>query len=241
MLQRMRRNYTREAYLDLIASVREILPGATISTDLISGFCGETEEEHQDTLSLLRSVQFDNGTKEKEKILNFSFFFFFFSFQRLCLRTVCARRLMHTERWLTTCQQKVKQREEKRKENLFFFFFSVKQRRLAEVIATFHSVLSAKVQQEIGKKKNVLIERRRFAINVCFLFQQNLYFLPLFSFLLSSSPPSKRNASEWVGRSDENQRVVVFGGEADSSLAPGLFCDVLVESASSMTLRGRMV
>jgi tRNA A37 methylthiotransferase MiaB len=40
----MRRNYTREAYLNLITHIREILPGVTFSSDFIAGFCGETEE-----------------------------------------------------------------------------------------------------------------------------------------------------------------------------------------------------
>ena len=61
MLQRMRRGYSREAYLQLVKQAREMIPGVTISTDLIAGFCDETEEEHQDTLSLIREVQFDQA------------------------------------------------------------------------------------------------------------------------------------------------------------------------------------
>ena len=59
VLQRMKREYTRAWYLDRIASIRRILPEATLSTDLIAGFCGETEEEHQETLSLMREVRYD--------------------------------------------------------------------------------------------------------------------------------------------------------------------------------------
>ena len=59
MLKAMRRNHTREAYLKLIGKMRTIIPGVTISTDMISGFCGETEEDHQDTLSLMREVEYD--------------------------------------------------------------------------------------------------------------------------------------------------------------------------------------
>lgn len=59
VLERMRRPYTREQYLDLIDTMREIIPGLTLSTDIISGFCGETEEEHQDTVSLMETVQYD--------------------------------------------------------------------------------------------------------------------------------------------------------------------------------------
>jgi MiaB/RimO family radical SAM methylthiotransferase len=61
VLDRMRRNYTREAYLDLIDHVRSRLPGVAISTDIITGFCNETEDEHQDTVSLMKQVGFDQA------------------------------------------------------------------------------------------------------------------------------------------------------------------------------------
>mmetsp|Transcript_58258 Transcript_58258/g.102480 ORF Transcript_58258/g.102480 Transcript_58258/m.102480 type:complete len:440 (-) Transcript_58258:39-1358(-) len=61
MLQRMRRGYSREAYLALVKQIREMIPDVSISTDLIAGFCDETEEEHQDTLSLIREVKFDQA------------------------------------------------------------------------------------------------------------------------------------------------------------------------------------
>ncbi|CAG8502449.1 6231_t:CDS:2 [Racocetra fulgida] len=82
VLERMRRGYSREAcisklisisttnfdidksfrYLDLINTIRDIIPNASISTDIITGFCGETEEEHQDTISLMEivSCHFEN-------------------------------------------------------------------------------------------------------------------------------------------------------------------------------------
>ena len=53
MLFRMRRNHTREAYLDLISHIRTKIPGVALSTDLIAGFCDETEAEFEDTISLL--------------------------------------------------------------------------------------------------------------------------------------------------------------------------------------------
>lgn len=59
VLESMRRGYSREAYLELVEHIRSILPNVSLSTDLISGFCGETESDHQDTLSLLRLVKFD--------------------------------------------------------------------------------------------------------------------------------------------------------------------------------------
>lgn len=59
MLERMKRPYTREEYLDLIALMKKTIPGVSLSTDIIAGFCDETEEEHQDTMSLMKSVEYD--------------------------------------------------------------------------------------------------------------------------------------------------------------------------------------
>ncbi len=59
VLKRMNRGYTREWYLDRIAAIRRIIPDCAISTDIIAGFCGETEEQHQDTLSLMAEVRYD--------------------------------------------------------------------------------------------------------------------------------------------------------------------------------------
>lgn len=59
VLRRMRRPYTREEYLSLIQRMKEIIPGVALSTDIITGFCGETEEQHHDTLSLMEIVRYD--------------------------------------------------------------------------------------------------------------------------------------------------------------------------------------
>ncbi len=59
MLERMNRGYTRQQYLGRIKSIKTILPGCGISTDLIAGFCGETDEEHLETISLMEEVAFD--------------------------------------------------------------------------------------------------------------------------------------------------------------------------------------
>jgi tRNA-2-methylthio-N6-dimethylallyladenosine synthase len=59
MLKRMNRGYSREWYLDRIAAIRRIIPNCAISTDIITGFCDETDEEHKDTLSLIKEVKFD--------------------------------------------------------------------------------------------------------------------------------------------------------------------------------------
>ena len=59
VLQMMNRTYTREWYLSKVQRIREIMPGCGLSTDVISGFCTETEEEHQETLSLMEQVRYD--------------------------------------------------------------------------------------------------------------------------------------------------------------------------------------
>uniref|UniRef100_J3N9C8 CDK5RAP1-like protein n=2 Tax=Oryza brachyantha TaxID=4533 RepID=J3N9C8_ORYBR len=59
VLERMRRGYTREAYLELVQKIRSIIPDVGLSSDFITGFCGETEEEHAETLSLVRAVGYD--------------------------------------------------------------------------------------------------------------------------------------------------------------------------------------
>jgi len=59
VLQRMNRGYDRAWYLERIASIRRHMPDCAISTDLIAGFCGETEEDHQLTLSLMEEVGYD--------------------------------------------------------------------------------------------------------------------------------------------------------------------------------------
>uniref|UniRef100_A0A8B9RVI5 Mitochondrial tRNA methylthiotransferase CDK5RAP1 n=1 Tax=Accipiter nisus TaxID=211598 RepID=A0A8B9RVI5_9AVES len=61
VLEAMRRGYTREAYLELVHHVRESIPGVRLSSDFIAGFCGETEDDHQQTLSLLREVRYNVG------------------------------------------------------------------------------------------------------------------------------------------------------------------------------------
>lgn len=61
ILQAMNRQHTREEYLDLIKKAKEIVPDIAFSQDMITGFCGETEEDHQDTLSLMREVEYDYG------------------------------------------------------------------------------------------------------------------------------------------------------------------------------------
>lgn len=61
VLERMRRGYSREAYLDLIHHVRQLIPDVSLSSDFICGFCGETDEEFEDTLSLISEVKYNRA------------------------------------------------------------------------------------------------------------------------------------------------------------------------------------
>ncbi len=66
ILDKMNRTYTREWYMERIDAIRQIIPDCAISSDIITGFCSETEEEHQDTLSMMEYVRYD---------LNYMFFY----------------------------------------------------------------------------------------------------------------------------------------------------------------------
>jgi len=59
VLELMNRTYDREWYINRIDAIRRIIPECAISTDVITGFCSETEEEHQDTMSMMDYVQYD--------------------------------------------------------------------------------------------------------------------------------------------------------------------------------------
>jgi tRNA-2-methylthio-N6-dimethylallyladenosine synthase len=61
ILKAMNRQHSREEYMELIASIRHILPGVAISQDMIAGFPTETEDDHRDTLSLMEYVKYDFG------------------------------------------------------------------------------------------------------------------------------------------------------------------------------------
>ncbi|MCR4994311.1 MAG: tRNA (N6-isopentenyl adenosine(37)-C2)-methylthiotransferase MiaB [Bacteroidales bacterium] len=61
VLQRMNRKYTREWYLDRVEAIRRIIPDCGLSTDIFVGYCGETERDHQLSLSLMREVGYDSA------------------------------------------------------------------------------------------------------------------------------------------------------------------------------------
>lgn len=59
ILEKMNRTYTREWYDDKVKRIKEVIPECAISTDIITGFCSETEEEHQDTVDLMKKVRYE--------------------------------------------------------------------------------------------------------------------------------------------------------------------------------------
>ena len=61
ILKLMNRKYTREWYLDRVAAIRRIVPECAITTDIFAGYCSETEEEHQESLSLMRECHYDSS------------------------------------------------------------------------------------------------------------------------------------------------------------------------------------
>ena len=61
VLKRMNRKYTRQWYLDRVAAIRRIIPDCAISTDIFAGYCGETEEDHRQSLSLMRECRYDSA------------------------------------------------------------------------------------------------------------------------------------------------------------------------------------
>ena len=61
VLKRMNRRYTRESYLELVRKLRAVCPDITLSTDIIVGFPGETEEDFEETLSLVKEVRYDSA------------------------------------------------------------------------------------------------------------------------------------------------------------------------------------
>ena len=61
VLKRMNRRYTREWYMERVAAIRRIVPDCGLSTDIFAGYCGETEADHQQSLSLMRECQYDSA------------------------------------------------------------------------------------------------------------------------------------------------------------------------------------
>ncbi len=141
MLERMNRGYTREWYLDRIAAIKHYMPDCAVSTDIIAGFCGETEEEHLQTLDIMNQVKYD-----------FAYMF------------------MYSERPKTLAERKYKDDVPE----------DIKKRRLNEIITLQQQHSAYRVQQQVGREQEVLIEGT-----------------------------SKKSDEMWMGRNSQNT-VVVF-------------------------------
>lgn len=171
VLARMRREYSREAYLALAERARQRIPGVCLSTDLIAGFCGESEAEHEETLSLMRAVGFEQA------------FMYAYSLRS---RTHAAH---HMEDDVPR---------------------ETKQRRLREIIDTFHALVHAhNAQAEPGSAHVVLVEGA-----------------------------ARKSAGQLTGRTDGNKRVVFAHAGRAPPPAVGEYAVVRVHSATGHTLRG---
>lgn len=119
VLKKMNRGYTREWYDERMKAIKRIMPDCAISTDIITGFCSETEEQHQDTLSLMREVRYD-----------YAYMFFY------------------SERPKTLAERKFEDD----------IPLEVKKRRLAEVIEIQNANSLYRLEQQVGKEYQILIE-----------------------------------------------------------------------------------
>lgn len=171
ILKLMNRTYDVERYMNRIDKIRETMPNCALSTDVITGFCTETEDDHQATLDLLSRVQYDGA------------YMFAYSPRE------------NTKAW--------KMGDDVPEE--------VKKRRLSEVIALQRESSRVLNAREVGKTHSVLVEG-----------------------------PSKRDASDWRGRSDTN-KTILFPHEDVRGYVVGDIVDVVVERSTSATLFGKLV
>lgn len=170
VLARMRREYSREAYSALAARARAMIPGLTLSTDLIAGFCGESEAEHAQTLELLREVRYEQA------------FMYAYSL----------RSKTHAAHHLDDDVPR-----------------ETKQRRLREIIDTFHAHAQARNEaDDLGAVHVVLVEGA-----------------------------ARKSSGLLTGRSDGNKRVV-FEDPSASAPRVGEYALVRVEHVTGHTLRG---
>lgn len=172
ILQLMNRHYTVAQYLDRIAKIRATIPRCALSTDIIVGFCTETEDDHRQTLELMHTVRYDGA------------YMFKYSPRE------------NTKAW--------KMGDDVPDE--------VKSRRLEEIIALQNRISWEINQTEIGKTFEVLVEG-----------------------------PSKRDPSQWQGRTDTNKVVIFPHIGTEASYVVGDTIRVRIESATSATLHGSVV
>jgi len=166
VLDRMNRTYTKKEYLDLVDEIRAIMPDVSLTTDIICGFCGETAADFEETLEVVRRVEFDSA----------------FMFK-------------YSQRKQTIAERKFSDDVPE----------DVKTQRLMRLIEVQREFSRLRNVAEIGKVYEVLVEE-----------------------------PSKKNPSEWLGRTDHYKSVVFF----DDSVKPGDFALVRINAAGTNTLRG---
>lgn len=171
ILELMNRTYTVDRYMDRINKIKSTMPSCALSTDVIAGFCTETEEDHQATMDLMKEVRFDGA------------YMFAYSPRE------------NTKAW--------KMGDDVPDD--------VKNRRLNEIIAQQNQISAEINQSEIGSTHHVLVEG-----------------------------PSKRNASEWKGRSDTN-KTVIFPHDDVRGYVVGDVVPVRITRSTSATLFGELV
>jgi len=171
ILELMNRTYSIDTYMRRIETIRKLIPECALSTDIIAGFCTETEQDHQDTLEIMRTVRYDGA------------YMFAYSPRE------------NTKAW--------KMGDDVPND--------VKSRRLTEIIDLQNSISREINQGEIGRIHDVLVEG-----------------------------PSKRNATEWKGRSDTN-KTVIFPHSDQADYDVGSIVRVQIERSNSATLFGTRV
>lgn len=171
ILQAMNRTYTVEHYLQRMERIRAAMPHVALSTDIIAGFCTETEEDHQGTLDVMRTVRYDGA------------YMFAYSPRE------------NTKAW--------KMGDDVPDE--------VKHRRLQEIIDLQNTIAGEINTTEIGRIHDVLVEG-----------------------------PSKRNASEWRGRTDTN-KTVIFPHNESADYIVGDIIKTRIMRSTSATLFGERI
>ncbi|MFT3692959.1 MAG: tRNA (N6-isopentenyl adenosine(37)-C2)-methylthiotransferase MiaB [Kofleriaceae bacterium] len=157
VLERMRRGYTVADYHRIVADLRAAMPHIALSTDILTGFCGETDADHEQTLQLMRDIRFDSA--------------FMFAY---------------SERDLTFAAKKLPDD----------IAPSVKQKRLADIVALQEKISAEVFAAHVGRNERVLV-----------------------------TGPSKRDPNQLVGRSDGFKSVILpagvgtIGGLVDVTIA----------------------
>ncbi|MDZ4745495.1 MAG: tRNA (N6-isopentenyl adenosine(37)-C2)-methylthiotransferase MiaB [bacterium] len=171
ILELMNRTYSVTHYLERIERIRKVLPGVALSTDIISGFCSESEDDHQKTMELMRLVRYDGA------------YMYEYSPRE------------NTKAW--------KMGDDVLQET--------KSRRLTEIIEMQRIIGEELNVLEVGKTLGVLVEGR-----------------------------SKRSASEWIGRTDTNKKVI-FPHDGLAGYSVGDVVNVTIDRVNSATLFGSLI